>query len=139
MKAAVVSSFSLCFLTLPAMARDFDVYCTGNRDGTTTCSGWQGNEDLTCVANAGGSLSCRSTSGQNFVCVREFGTTSCVDRDSDQSRTTQCSLEGGGTSSCAQQQENSAPLIEAPSITLPSIREPDNLLTPTLQLPTIFD
>lgn len=128
------------FLVLPlfANARNFDVYCTGNRDGTTTCSGWQGDQDLTCVSNAGASLSCQSSSGQRVVCVREFGTTSCVDENSDRSRTTQCTLDGGGTSSCAQQEENSSPLIEAPSITPPSISEPDNLLTPTLTIPSVF-
>ena len=130
--------FLFYLLPLSANANNFDVYCTVNRDGTTTCSGWQGDEDLTCVSNAGGSLSCQSSSGQRVVCVNEFGTTSCLDEDSDQSRTTQCILDGGGTASCAQQNENSAPLIEAPSITPPSIQEPDNLLSPTLIIPSVF-
>ena len=121
-----------------AKSNSFDVYCTSNGDLTTTCSGWEGDQDLTCVSNVGGSLSCKASSGQSFVCVDNLGTASCTNQNGTSSQTTQCTFDGGGTSSCAQPEPQSAPLIEAPSIAEPSIEIPENLITPSLSLPSVF-
>ncbi len=133
--------FSYCIIILfprVAQSNSFDVYCTSNGDLTTTCSGWEGDQDLTCVSNVGGSFSCQATSGQSFVCVTNAGTTSCTNKNSTDAQTTQCTFDGGGTSSCAQPDPQSAPLLDAPSIAEPSIEIPDRLLTPSLSLPSVF-
>jgi len=134
----VVALVAMVSLRHSALANSFDVYCTANGDQTLTCTGWEGDQDLTCVANVGRSLSCQASSGQTFVCVNNLGTTSCTDPYSTGAQTTQCTFDGGGTSSCAQPDEQSAPLIEAPSITEPSIEIPDNLMNPRLSLPSVF-
>ena len=137
-KPIAVSVLAIIASLHPAKSNSFDVYCTSNGDQTTTCSGWEGDQDLTCVSNVGGSLSCKASSGQSFVCVDNLGTASCTNQNGTSSQTTQCTFDGGGTSSCAQPEPQSAPLIEAPSIAEPSIEIPDNLIVPSLSLPSVF-
>ena len=137
-KPLVVVFLAIIASQNPVKSNSFDVYCTSNGDQTTTCSGWEGDQDLTCVANVGGSLSCKASSGQSFVCVNNSGTTSCTNQNSASVQTTQCTFDGGGTSSCAQPDPQSSPLIEAPSIAEPTIEIPENLITPTLSLPSVF-
>ena len=143
MSKAVARSIAISILPIivsinPVKSNNFDVYCTSNGDQTTTCSGWEGDQGLTCVSNVGGSLSCKASSGQSFVCVDNLGTASCTNQNVTNSQTTQCTFDGGGTSSCAQPEPQSAPLIEAPSIAEPSIEIPENLITPSLSLPSVF-
>jgi len=129
------ASFSL---SLVASANSFEVYCTINGDQTTTCAGWDGDQDLVCVDSAGGALSCRASSGEEFVCVRNLGATSCTNQNRSNSQTTQCVFDGGGTSSCARPDPQSAPLLEVPTISEPSIDVPSNLIVPSFGSPSVF-
>lgn len=119
-----------------ASQQNFDVYCTRNGDATTTCVGWEGNMNLTCVSNSGRTMSCRSTNGSSFVCVDSVGTTSCVN-PSIQSRqsSTDCVLEGGGTASCRQVVDDVSPALPSPNLQAPSLRT-DELISPELSLPS---
>ena len=133
--------FSCCFIIqIQRLARSnsFDVYCTLNGDLTASCSGCEGDQDLTCVSNFGGSLSCQSTSGQSFVCITNGDTTSCKNENGTDSQTTQCTFDVAGTSSCAQPDQQSPPFLDVPSITAPSVEIPDHLMNPSLSLPSVF-
>lgn len=107
----------------PAWADAFQVFCTGNSDGTTTCTGWQGGETLTCVNNLGGTSSCSTTSGRSFVCVREpDGVATCNSGNGTAAierplgTGTDCTFTGQGNFTCTPQRRRPSNPIGAPVI-----------------------
>jgi len=137
-RLGLLSFFALISFSPFSRATSFDVYCTNNGDQTTTCTGWEGDQDLVCVASAAGALTCRASSGEEFICIRDLGATSCTNQNRPNSQATQCVFDGGGTSSCATPDPQSAPLIEVPTIVEPSTDVPSNLIVPSLGSPSVF-
>lgn len=47
----------------------FNVYCTGNRDGTGLCVNRESSEPLDCIIIPGQVIDCKTGSGKSFQCV----------------------------------------------------------------------
>ena len=75
-----IATILLLFFSSNAFAfeKNFDAYCSRNGDLTTTCIGWEGQRELTCVSSLGDALSCETDTGSKFVCIDNIGATSCI-------------------------------------------------------------
>jgi hypothetical protein len=113
-------------------AQGFQVYCTANADGTTSCTGWQGGETLTCVSNVGGTSSCATSSGRSFVCIQEPGGVATCSKANGQAAIerplgsgTDCTYTGQGNFTCAppgRAPDTSDPVfIDQPPLINPSV------------------
>lgn len=47
----------------------FNVYCTGNRDGTGLCVNMETSQALDCIIIPGQVIDCKTSSGKSFQCV----------------------------------------------------------------------
>lgn len=121
----------------PAHA-DFDVFCVGNGDGTTTCEGWRGGETLTCAGSSGGVSTCSVPSGRRFTCVvARGGVTSCADNPANRPDAdgTDCTFTGDGNFSCRPPGPRGEPLLPGPQLpALPSPLSP----SPVITNPSVF-
>ncbi|MEB3308403.1 MAG: hypothetical protein VKK98_09680 [Cyanobacteriota bacterium] len=130
---------------MPASASPFDVYCTNNVDGTTTCLGWQGGQALTCVSSLGRTTSCSSPSGLKFTCIVDTsGVASCRGAVSERRRegSAQCVVTGDGNLACDEENNQPAPLLETPGLpsSMPNLLPNLNPVIPnTLDLPSVFN
>lgn len=119
-----------------AQAQDFKVYCTNNSDGTTTCTGWEGGETLTCVNNVGGTSSCSTGSGRSFVCVRDSGGVASCKKSSNGlsdkplNNDTDCTYIGEGNFVCSPPRRRSPQIIPAPTLKDPLSIEQPSLISP---------
>lgn len=123
----------------PVLASSFDVYCTNNSDGTTTCLGWQGGETLTCVSSLGRTNTCTAPSGLEFTCVLgQSGVASCSGAVSARrpDGSAQCVLTGEGNLVCNEQNDRSAPLLDTP---VPPASMPDFFPSLNPVIPKSFD
>ena len=115
-----IATILLLFFSSNAFAfeNNFDAYCSRNGDLTTTCIGWEGQRELTCVSSLGDTLSCETDTGSKFVCIDNIGATSCIQTNKENRNTfTQCVLEYGNTASCRQE-----------------VKMPNSELTPSIDL-----
>ena len=123
--------------------QSFEVYCTNNSDGTTSCSGWEGGETLTCVNNIGGTSSCSTGSGRGFVCIRESGGVATCRKSSNGAMdkplngNTDCTFTGEGNFTCTPPQRRRQQLIPGPVITQPVIPDRPSLINPSVDLDLI--
>lgn len=132
-------------LLTPVSASPFDVYCTNNADGTTTCLGWQGGETLTCVSSLGRTTTCSTPSGLKFTCVlAQSGVASCSGAVSGKRRdgSAQCVVTGDGNLVCDEENDRPPPLLEAPGLpsSMPDFLPNLNPVIPnSLDLPSVFN
>lgn len=124
-------------------AQNFEVYCTNNSDGTTTCTGWEGGETLTCVNSLGGTSSCSSGSGRSFVCSRDSGgVASCRKTgsglmDKPLNNSTDCTYTGDGNFVCNSPRRRSPQLIPGPTLTQPVPIDQPSLIDPKIDFDLI--
>jgi hypothetical protein len=134
----------LLAIPLQARAQNFQVYCTNNSDGTTTCTGWQGGETLTCVNNAGGTSSCSSSSGRNFVCILDSGGVASCNKANGPSAIerpagsgTNCTFTGQGNFTCDPPQRKTPETIPSPRITDPVLIDQPPQIDPSINFDLI--
>ena len=131
-------SLAATFLAFPpAQAQEFQVYCINSGDGTTTCSGWDGGETLTCVNDAGGVSSCSTPSGRSFICVLDSGGVASCSRgqgvsDFDKSHVggTDCTFTGDGNFTCSPPQRKQPALLSPPTLTQPVVIDEPPMINP---------
>ena len=124
----------------PLAARNFDVSCTNNSDGTSTCLGWQGGQTLTCVGSLGRTTTCSSPSGLQFTCVvGQAGVASCSGAVNQRREdgAARCVVTGDGNLSCNEEDDLPPPLLNAPRLS-PRL-SPDVFPTLTPVLPDLLD
>ena len=132
-------SLLFCASGLEAKKNNFDVYCSRNGDQTTTCIGWEGSMNLTCVSSIGNSMSCKTDNGSEFVCVDNIGATTCISQNNKYQKNTQCVLEYGNTASCSQEDDQSSPAL-LPIDGNKTILTPKPRVTPRFSAPnTVFE
>lgn len=114
--------------SLPLQAQNFEVYCTNNADGTTTCTGWEGGETLTCVNNPGGTSSCSTSSGRSFVCILDGGGVASCRSDKGVSAVekplgggTDCTFTGSGNFTCVPARKKEPSLLPSPTLSDPVV------------------
>lgn len=128
----------------PAIAQNFEVYCTNNGDGTTSCSGWEGGETLTCVNNPGGTSSCSTSSGRAFVCILDSGGVASCRRDKGVSALekplgggTECTFTGDGSFTCTPPRKREPALLPSPTLPDPVMIDQPKLINPDVDFDLI--
>jgi hypothetical protein len=131
-------------LQQPVSAQNFEVYCTNNSDGTTTCTGWEGGETLTCVNNAGGTSSCSTSSGRGFDCVLDSGGVASCRRDKGSSAVekplgggTDCTFTGAGNFTCTPPRKQAPEVLPSPTLTQPVVIDQPAGLNPDVDFDVI--
>lgn len=129
---------------LPVSAQNFEVYCTNNRDGTTSCTGWEGGETLTCVNSPGGTSSCSTATGRGFVCIQDSGGVASCIRDKGSSALdkplgggTDCTFTGAGNFTCTPPRKKDPALLASPTLTQPVVIDQPPMINPNVDFDLI--
>ena len=128
----------------PVLAQNFQVYCINNGDSTTSCTGWEGGETLTCVNSLGGTSSCSTASGQSFVCVQDSGGVASCGRDKGVSALekplgagTDCTFTGAGSFTCTPPRKKDPALLASPTFIRPVVIDQPSMINPSVDFDLI--